>query len=204
MRHKKEEYSSPMEKNRTEPATSSASACPMIGIFTWAPLLLSFSICAAGILPAISSDLYECVPVVLNAVNFFCCLIGGSFPYFLLLAYFRRTGQGRKSFAVRSFLLGWSHRVHLRMYQMCACFQLLYVASAMSYLVHLLRLCSFTLAYLEAALLLMTLVLIIPFVVWKWVTFSRHGWSTVEIYAAMSNKFGVDTDLRARVEPTGE
>ena len=187
----------------SEPKAPPPSSCPVVA-HTWLPVLLSCSLFVVGLLPAVSLDLRVCVPVALQGVHFGCCLIGGFVPYFLLLSYFRSTGQGGKSFAFRSFLLfGWSNNVHVVMYQGCACFQLVYVASALSYLVHLLRgPCTFPLAYVEAALLLLTLVLIVPFVVWKWVTFFRHSWKLDHVYAAMSSKFGVDAEERGdRIRP---
>lgn len=162
--------------------------------FAWVPPLLSTTLCVVGILPAASSELYGCVSPEINGVLFGCCLIGGFFPYFVLLTYFRGVGDGRKAFLFRSFLLGWSHRIHTMMYCACACFQLLYVAWAVVYLNHLLWSCTFALAYVEAALILFTLLLILPQAAWKWITFARHAFAMESVYRAMSGKFGVDAE----------
>ncbi len=85
------------------------------------------------------------------------------------------------------------------MYCACACFQLLYVAWAAVYLNQLLRSCTSALAYVEAALILFTLLLILPQVAWKWVTFTRNAFAMERVYRAMSDKFGVDAESSVTV-----
>ncbi len=167
--------------------------------FAWAPPLLSATLCVVGILPAASNELYRCVIPEINGVLFGCCIVGGFFPYFALLTFFRGVGDGRKAFLLRSFLLGWSHRIHTMMYCACACFQLLYVAWAAVYLNQLLRSCTSALAYVEAVLILFTLLLILPQVAWKWVTFARNAFALERVYRAMSGKFGVDAESSVTV-----